>query len=124
MKYNIWNAVAYEITNILIDYDPRWRNYWWINTLRKSCFLDWVKWKTVQTRGKVDKQFEKIQEAMAAANELQYVEPIVTEHPPDGSKAQDLLGGTLQITAPWYKPNEKEPQSSGDWQERTQSKVR
>jgi len=63
---------------------------------------------------KVDKQVEKIQKEMAAADELQYVKPIVTEHPPNGSKAQELLGGTLQITAPWYKPNEKEPKSSGD----------
>lgn len=76
--------------------------------------MDWVEWKTAQTMTKVDKQVEKIQKEMADADELQYVKPIVTEHPPNRSKAQELLGGTLQITAPWHKPNEKEPQSSGD----------
>ena len=24
MNYNIWNAVAYEVTNLLIDFDSRW----------------------------------------------------------------------------------------------------
>jgi hypothetical protein len=27
----------------------------------------------------------------------------IIEHPPDGSKAQDLLGGTMEIRAPWLK---------------------
>jgi hypothetical protein len=35
------------------------------------------------------------------------VTPIIREHQPDESKAQQLFGGTLQITAPWYKPDEK-----------------
>jgi hypothetical protein len=30
--------------------------------------------------------------------------PVVTEAPPDGSKAQELLGGELRIRAPWTKP--------------------
>lgn len=112
MKYNIWNAIAYEVTNILIEFDSRWNNYFWIGTIRTHCFLDWVEWKTAQTMTKVDKQVEEIQKTMAAADEIKYVKPIVTEHSPDGSKAQELLGGTLQITAPWYKPNEKQPQSN------------
>jgi hypothetical protein len=112
MKYNIWSASTYEITNILIDYDPRWKNYWWINVLRESCFLDWVEWKTEQTLKKVDKQIEAIQESMKKEDDLKYVKPVVTEHPPDGSKAHELLGGTLQITAPWYKPKETNLQSN------------
>ena len=26
MKYNIWNAVAYEVTVMLINFDARWMN--------------------------------------------------------------------------------------------------
>ena len=49
----------------------------------------------------VDSQIEEIQEMMAAEDHEKYVKPIVIEHTPDGSKAQELLGGTLQIKAPW-----------------------
>lgn len=114
MKYNIWNAIAYEITNIFIDYDLRWKNHWWVDSLRKNCFLDWVEWKTEQTMKKVDKQIDEIQKSMKEADDLKYVKPVVTEHPPDGSKAQELLGGTLQISAPWYKPSPTDSQSNGN----------
>jgi hypothetical protein len=105
MKYNIWNAVAYEITTILVDLDYRWINNRWVSLIRKYCFLDWTEWKTQQTMKKVDKQIEEIQKAMKAEDDLKYVTPVITEHAPDGSTAQELLGGTLQITAPWYKPS-------------------
>ena len=104
MKYNVWNAVAYEVTNILIEFDARWLNHWWIRAIRKNCILDWVEWKTEQTIKKVDKQVEAIQKSMKEADDKLYVNPIIREHAPDGSKAQDLLGGTIQISAPWYKP--------------------
>lgn len=111
MKYNVWNAVAYEITIILVDMDIRWINNRWVSLIRKYCFLDWTEWKTQQTMKKVDKQIEEIQKTMKAEDDLKYVKPIVTEHPPDGSKAQDLLGGTIQITAPWYKPGKPTSQT-------------
>jgi hypothetical protein len=44
---------------------------------------------------------------MQIEHDKKYVTPIIREHQPDESKAQQLLGGTLQITAPWYKPDEK-----------------
>jgi hypothetical protein len=107
MKYNVWNAVAYEITTILVDLDTRWINNWLVSAIRKHCFLDWTEWKTEQTMKKVDVQIEEIQKAMKEADDLMYTAPVVIEHKPDGSKAQELLGGTLQITAPWYKPNDQ-----------------
>ena len=106
--YNIWNAAAYEITNILIDYNTKLEMNPWIKAIRLHCFPDWVAWKTERTMAKVDKQIEKLQEEMKKADYETYVKPIIREHKPDDSTAQKLLGGTLQISAPWYKPNDKE----------------
>lgn len=101
MPYNIWNAAAYEITNILIDFNSRWELNQVVQMVRKHCFLDWVEWKTERTLQKVDVQIKAIQETLQEEHDKKYVTPIVIEHAPDGSKAQELLGGTLQIKAPW-----------------------
>ena len=103
MKYNIWNAVAYEVTNLLIDLDPRWEINKWVKMIRSYSFQDWVEWKTERTMKKVDRQVEDIQEAMELEHQEKYVTPVVIEHKPDGSKAQELLGGTLEIKAPWVE---------------------
>lgn len=102
MSYNIWNAVAYEITNLLINYDPRWEINRWVQMIRRYCFPDWVQWKTERTMKAVDKQIEEIKLSQQKEDLEKYVTPIVIEHQPDGSKAQELLGGTLEIKAPWY----------------------
>jgi hypothetical protein len=105
--YNIWNASIYEITNILIDYNRKLELNPWIKAIRLHSFPDWVAWKTERTMGRVDKQIEQLQKEMQIEHDKKYVTPIIREHQPDESKAQQLLGGTLQITAPWYKPDEK-----------------
>lgn len=102
MSYNIWNAVAYEITNLLINHDVRWELNQWVQLVRKHCFLDWVEWKTERTMKSVDKQIGEIKEMMKNEDDAKYVTPIIIEHKPDGSRAQDLLGGTLEIKAPWF----------------------
>lgn len=48
----------------------------------------------------VDKQVEELQEAWSK-NEKEKQKPIYTELPPDGSKAQELLGGEMRLSAPW-----------------------
>ena len=101
MAYNIWNAIAYEITNLLINHDPRWELNQRVQMIRRHCFPDWVEWKTERTMKNVDKQIEDIQAIQQLEHDKKYVTPIVIEHEPDGSRAQDLLGGTLQIKAPW-----------------------
>ena len=98
-------AATYEITNILIDYNRKLELNPWIKALRLHCFPDWVAWKTERTMDQVDKQINKLQQEMQIEHDKKYVTPIIREHKPDGSKAQDLLGGTLQISAPWYKPD-------------------
>jgi hypothetical protein len=61
-----------------------------------------MSWKTEQTMKKVDKQINDIQIQAKAEDDIKYVTPIIIEHPSDGSNAQELLGGTLEIKAPWY----------------------
>lgn len=102
MSYNIWNAVAYEVTNLLINYDARWELNRWVQMLRSHCFPDWVEWKTERTMKNVDKQIGELKEMMKKEDDAKYVTPIIIEHKPDGSRAQELLGGTLEIKAPWY----------------------
>lgn len=105
--YNVWNAAAYEITNILIDFNTKWELNPWVKAIRLHCFPDWVAWKTERTMVKVDQQTKELQKEMQIEHDTKYVTPIIKEHKPDQSKAQQLLGGTLQITAPWYKPEDQ-----------------
>lgn len=106
--YNIWNALAYEITNILISHNRKLELNSWIRLIRTYCFPDWVEWKTERTMKSVDRQVAELQDAMQYEHEQKYVKPIVIEHKPDGSKAQELLGGTLQIRAPWLDNGEEQ----------------
>lgn len=102
MPYYLWSAIAYEITSILIDIDARWANNKIVIIIRKQCFPDWVQWKTEQTMKSVDKQINSLQTEMKIEDDKKYVKPIIIEHPSDGSRSQDLLGGELEIKAPWY----------------------
>jgi hypothetical protein len=85
-----------------------------------NCFPDWVEWKTELTMKDVDRQTEDLkQQWRDAENESirkkvsnifsesevtthdENTGAVLIEHPPDGSKAQDLLGGTMEIKSPW-----------------------
>ena len=114
MIYNIWNAVAYEVTNLLIDMDPRWEINKWVMMIRSYCFQDWVEWKTERTMKRVDKQVDDIQQKWEQEDRKTYIEPVTIEHKPDDSKAQQLLGGELQMQAPWYKALFPETRLSAD----------
>jgi len=105
MQYNIWYALSYEITNLLIDTDTKWEQNPWVQKIRSYCKPDWVEWKTESTMKNVDFQAEVIKQQWTEEENGKYTKPIVIEHKPDGSKAQDLLGGTLEIKAPFYNPD-------------------
>jgi hypothetical protein len=102
MKYDIWLALAYEITNRLIASDTKWEQNWWVKKIRSHCVTDWVEWKTEFTMKDVDTQTKVIKEEWAKEEDGKYTKPIVIEYKPDGSTAQDLLGGAMEIKAPWY----------------------
>lgn len=119
MSSHTINGIIYEITNILIEFDARWANHWLIKMIRSHCFLDWVEWKTEQTMAKVDRQIVEITKDWEVQDHDTYIKPIITEHKPDGSKAQDLLGGTLEISSPWYHKQQQENQKQEDNQSNT-----
>ena len=45
MTYNRLYALAYEITDMLIDFDLRWTNNTLVEKTREHCFNDWLDWK-------------------------------------------------------------------------------
>jgi hypothetical protein len=88
----------------------------------EHCFQDWVQWKTESTMQDVDRQVEEIKETWKEQENQKIVEDfqerypeakvtlhdantgaVLIEHPPDGSEAQSLLGGAMEIKSPWSK---------------------
>ena len=119
-KYNLLNAIVYEILRVLTEHWPDLKRNPWVTRALAYCFPDWVEWKTEKTLKGVDRQAEKItkewqeQDNQKVVDKFQEVYPeakvtvhdsntgaVLIEHPPDGSKAQDLLGGAMEIRSPW-----------------------
>ena len=120
MNYNILNALIYETLWRFCDIWPSLRTNQLVQMAMAHCFPDWVLWKTKVTLSDVDRQVGQIKddwqeeenEAIVKKFQEKYPEAKVTthneqtgavliEHPPDGSKAQELLGGTMEIKSPW-----------------------
>lgn len=113
MKYNILNAVAYEVTVMLVDFDARWMNNKIIKMIRAYCFVDWCDWKTEQTMEEVDAQVEALhmlwdREADAQVEALHMLweredddwRDVFTEEDPDTGT---VLGYTFEIKGNWDK---------------------
>lgn len=126
MKYSLFNAIVYDVCLIVVDGKPLWRGNKWIKMIMDHCFPDWVEWKTKLTMKDVDRQTEEIKEQwqkeenQVIVEKFQEVYPeakvtthdkatgaVLIEHPPDGSKAQELLGGAMEIKSPWSLPENK-----------------
>ena len=120
MKYSVLNAIAYEVCRLLIEDKPSRKDIYIISLILKHCLEDWVMWKTELTMGAVDAQAEELkkewleEENKAIAEKFQKLFPnaqvsthdanpgaVLIEHPPDGSNAQSLLGGAMEIKSPW-----------------------
>lgn len=99
-EYRIWAAATHEVLRLLCDRRPSLRHNTIVKALLKNTRPDWVQWKTAVAMREVDEWIAEMHhhwdEEHAAANA-----PVITETPPDGSKAQELLGGELRIQAPW-----------------------
>jgi hypothetical protein len=93
-KYNIWLALIYEVTRAITEYYPSLRGYKVIRMILSYCKHDWVLWKIESTLISVDKDVEKITKEW---DKNEKPKTIYSELPPDGSKAQDLLGGEMRI---------------------------
>jgi len=100
--YRIWAAVTHEVLRLWCDRRPSLRHNTIVKALLENTRPDWVQWKTAVAMREVDEWITEMHhqwdEEHAAA-----IAPVITEAPPDGSKAQDLLGGELRIRAPWTK---------------------
>ncbi len=122
MKYSLLNAITYEIVRVLIDGGILSKSNRIVAQILEHCFQDWVQWKTESTMQDVDRQVEEIKETWKEQENQKIVEDfqerypeakvtlhdantgaVLIEHPPDGSEAQSLLGGAMEIKSPWSK---------------------
>lgn len=93
-KYNFWFAILYEIINDLAEHFVSLKKNKIVKLILKYCKHDWVLWKVESALNDVDKQIEKIKKQWETTDPPRYS---VIEHEPDGSKAQELLGGAIEI---------------------------
>lgn len=103
-KYNLLNALIYEVIMLLCRYYPL-KSKPWIRQILKNCLPDWAAFRAELEIKNVDKQVEELQ-ATWEEQDKQKQKPIYTEKQPDGSKAQDLLGGEMRLRAPWVGDHE------------------
>jgi len=122
MKYSLFNAIVYEIVRILVDGGTLSKSNRIVAQILEHCFQDWVQWKTESTMQDVDRQVEEIKETWKEQENQKIVESfqerypeakvtlhdantgaVLIEHPPDGSEAQSLLGGAMEIKSPGSK---------------------
>ena len=60
MTYNRLYALAYEITDMLVDYDLRWTNNKWVEKTREHCFNDWLDWKEERMADAFSKEMDAL----------------------------------------------------------------
>lgn len=93
-KYNIWYAVLHEFIVELINKYPNLNGNLWLRKILAWTRPDWVNWRTEQVMLDVSQQAEKLVEMWKTQEPPDHV---LIEHEPDGSKAQELLGGAMEI---------------------------
>ena len=98
MKYNILNAVAYEVTVMLVDFDARWMNNKIIKMIRAYCFVDWCDWKTEQTMEEFDAHVEALHMLWEREDD-DWRDVFIEEDPDTGT----VLGYTFEIKGNWDK---------------------
>lgn len=99
-NYNIWYAVLHELLLYCLDAWPRLRRNPWIGKALEWTRPDWILWRVEQTMLDVSKQAEKLVEQWTQEEPPTYE---LIEHKPDGSKAQKLLGGAMEIKSTWKR---------------------
>jgi hypothetical protein len=99
-NYSELNAVIYELLIKLIEIWPKLKLNQWVRAALNWCRADWVEWRTEQTLKDADRQAQEILKYWEAQENNEYK---VIQHEPDGSKAQDLLGGAMEIKSTWRR---------------------
>ena len=123
MSYNVLNAIVYDVLWRFCDSYPSLRSNTLVRMAMAHCFPDWVLWKTELTMKDVDRQTEELKEQWRDEENEAIREKVsnifsdakvtihneqgavLIEHPPEGSKAQELLGGAMEIKSPWSLPD-------------------
>ena len=100
MNYDPIKALIYEFLRGVSEGKPFLRGNLLVKAFMNGCFDDWTLWRTAVTMSDVDMQAASIVERWDADSEAEFE---LIEHAPDGSKAQDLLGGAMEIKASWYE---------------------
>lgn len=98
--YNFWNALIHELLLSLFELKPSLKHSPWIRKIFEWTRPDWVLWKVEQTILDVSEQAKKIVENWESQEPPKYQK---IEQPPDGSKAQELLGGAIEIKSNWRR---------------------
>jgi hypothetical protein len=100
--HNKINALIYELIIFLCRFYPL-KQKPWIRRILAYCLDDWAAFRAEVAMKNVDKQVEDLhatwdKEEKAKNPTYQYI-----EHKPDGSKAQELLGGSMEIKSTWRR---------------------
>lgn len=93
-NYNFWFALTYELVQELVQHFVSLRQNKIIKQILIYCKEDWVLWKTELTLKKIDLEVEQLKKDWEKEEPPKF---LIIEHEPDGSKAQQLLGGELEI---------------------------
>lgn len=99
-NYNIWYALLYELLRALGEQYNKVRSNRIVKMILHYCHEDWVLWKVENTLKSVDRDIQKIVEEWDKQEKPKYE---LIEHEPDGSKAQELLGGAMEIKSTWRR---------------------
>jgi hypothetical protein len=97
--YNKFNAFAYELILFLCRFYPLKRNPF-IQRILQYCLDDWCAFRAEIVMQEVDEQIADLHAAWDA-EQKEKQKPIYSESAPDGSKAQELLGGSMRLSSPW-----------------------
>jgi hypothetical protein len=99
-NYNFWLAICYEITKALTEKFKSLKRNKIIKMILIYCKHDWVLWRIESALADVDKQIELLHKEW---DKTKKQKSEYYELPPDGSKAQQLLGGEMGIRSTYIK---------------------
>ena len=106
MEYNKFNALIYELILFIDRFRPGFKNKPWIQKILQNCRDDWAEFRTQIVMDDLDKQVKDIHEAWLEDAYYKYLDSFYTEEEPDGSEAQELLGGAMRRTSWWHGKHE------------------
>ena len=106
MSYSRKNALVYQLTEFIEKFRPGFINRGWVKKIRDYCREDWADWRTSLVMKELDNQIEDLH-VLWKIEEDEKNQPLYSETSPDGSEAQELLGGEMRLTSPWT--SEREP---------------